>query len=347
MVCIYLTAGIAAHASELDDRVDRLVRMRFPARGSNVNCHGTSMAAIGALSVVVSLPNDESYFSTGCFKEVSQPEPGDVGFFTGGRFAFHSFVYLGPSEYFQKANPGWDQNPFERIRSTNIRDYFKSYMDSQLRWGRYQPAPNCFLTQFQTWLDQYRNDSAYSSIIQVMESDLKGTPIQGKLADFTKAIELLDGEQIPRPARLDGRHLPMRGVDALLHEFILRREFEIGRKQLIEKRTGELDQVLQAFLNSVRASPSLSDKLKADLIKARPLYTLDNIALYDNSRSAYFVFPLPDDVHLFRSLDPLSFDKFNLEQNLFHVELIPGELGNSLEIRSLRDGTLWTVQFST
>ena len=103
------------------------------------------MAVTDILSILMPLGIDPAYYGGACFKVVTDPKVGDFGMFgyDSMQLALHTVTLVGDHEIFQKANPGWDRNPWEIISissTANIKSYFPDKKDSDFKWARYTPS---------------------------------------------------------------------------------------------------------------------------------------------------------------------------------------------------------------
>lgn len=279
-------------------RIQGLVHAKYPARNSNANCHAAAEVGAGILTVLLSLPQEN------CFQEVKSPEAGDIGFLIDSEGAleksYHSFVFVDSTQIFQKADPGWNVNPFELVSvgdSVNVQDFFRShypqYGKLQLKWGRYVPSNRCYLTRFQNWISTHRYDKTFGPVIRVAEAQAQGKTVPTDQVYFRSVArdvnKLSEGSNVPADLR--------DGVKALLHEYLVATEFEPSRKALVAEKAKTARMIALRYLQAALKNLKTDVEAKSILVASRPRYTWLNIATSDSVNTAYIQLPPGADIN--------------------------------------------------
>ena len=292
-LALTLTIGFAAAAIDAGatyprverDKIERLVQMRFPFERSQVNCHGTALLAAGIRTTLMA-QDGQILLDANCFDEVAEPLPGDLGIWAYGRPAtmiFHSFLVLGSNQIFEKANPGWTENPFEvvHVARTKLATHHAQYGglggEIALAWRRYHPRPTCALTRFNAWVDVNRASPQFGPMIRTMEAMARGETPGVDAGDFLRTAA-----NLPRFNSED----PFEAQLAQLHrEYLWIPQFKAARDELIRVHRTKLAALHQHLVASLKKGHLIE---LANLVAAsEPVYHFWNVGTYDTAFDGY------------------------------------------------------------
>jgi len=358
LLCVVLSQAVVADSAVYPrletEKISGLVQLKFPPEYSNLNCHATSMVAAGILTVPLPLPNDEVYFSSGCFQEIANPLPGDVGFFTLGegedasfQLAAHGFTFIDSDQIFQKANPGWKVNPWEIVNASypdGILKFFENYVNDglKLKFGRYQPSPGCFITKTQDWLDKNRQNSLYSKMIQVMEAKAAGRSVVIDPKDFSKMLN--ETERLLRLGSSVSQEPGISSVDLLhlLHEYLILPEFADQQRVLQNERQPVGVDLIETLKPLIAKSSTVADEVQRIFAASSAEYSLIMIGVYQDSRTVYLRVPEGVDVY---GMNESVVGKFNQEQDRYQIYFENAGFESLKVTGADLDGT-WTIVFA-